>query len=121
MAYFAELDENNVVMRVVAVSNLDAPDPAPNDPAGNEFLASLGMAGNWVQTSYNGNIRGHFAGIGHTYDSTLNVFVSPQPFPSWLMTEDGNWRAPIPQPDDGKGYEWDETTKSWVEHTIVRP
>jgi len=121
MAYFAELDDNNIVIRVVSVSNADAPDPAPNDDAGNQFLTSIGMAGRWVQTSFHGNIRGHFAGIGHTYDPTLDLFVAPTPFPSWVMTDDGNWQAPIPQPDDGKGYEWDEATQSWVEHTIVRP
>lgn len=121
MAYFAELDDNNKVIQVVSVSNNDAPDPAPNDDAGRQFLASIGLTGNWLQTSYHGRIRGHYAAIGDTYDPTLDLFVAPQPFPSWVMTSDGNWTAPIPMPDDGQGYVWDETTESWVVVHINRP
>lgn len=78
MAYFAELDNNNIVLRVLAVSNQDAPDPAPdNEQQGIDFLASLGLGTNWKQTSYNGNFRGKYAGIGDTYDPINDVFVSP--------------------------------------------
>lgn len=114
MAYFAQLDDNNIVIRVLAVNDNDAPDPAPNDEAGNAFLNSIGLTGRWVQTSYHGNIRGHYAGIGHHYDDTLDIFVAPQPFPSWTMTADGWWAPPIPCPTDNKPYAWDETNQTWV-------
>lgn len=113
MAYFAELDDNNIVLRVVSVSNNDVPDPAPNDNAGHTFLNSIGITGRWIQTSYNGTIRGHFAGIGHRYDDALDIFVAPQPFPSWQMTDDGWWEAPVPCPVDGQ-WTWNETNQEWV-------
>jgi hypothetical protein len=71
MAHFAELDENNAVIRVLAISN-DVEDNAI------EFLNGLGLSGNWIQTSYNGNIRKNFAGIGMTYDANRDVFLYPQ-------------------------------------------
>jgi hypothetical protein len=79
MAYFAELDDDNVVLRVIAVSNDDAPDPAPvhSEPLGQAFIASLGLGGRWVQTSYHGSFRGIYAGIGYTYDEVLDEFVPP--------------------------------------------
>ena len=114
MAYFAELDDNNTVLRVLSISNDVAPDPAPNDEAGRQYLASIGLAGNWIQTSFHGNIRGHYAAIGDTYDATLDIFVAPQPFPSWTMTNDGWWQPPITFPNDGGRWSWDESTLSWV-------
>ena len=114
MAYFAELDNNNTVIRVVSVSNNDAPDPAPNDQAGNDFLNSIGLTGRWIQTSYNSTIRGHYAGPGHRYDETLDLFIAPQPFPSWTMTPDGYWQPPKPYPTEGGHYQWDETNQEWV-------
>ena len=114
MAYFAELDDNNIVLRVVSVHNNDAPDPAPNDQAGNNFLNSIGLTGRWIQTSYNGNIRGHYAGPGHRYDPDLDLFIAPKPFPSWIMRPDGWWEAPTPHPTDGGPYRWDETNQEWV-------
>lgn len=115
MAYFAELDDDNIVIRIVSVSNNDAPDPAPNDQAGNDFLASIGLAGRWVQTSFNATFRKHPAGIGYTYDDTLDAFIPPQPFPSWtLNTTTCLWEPPVPIPTNVKGYEWDETNQEWV-------
>ena len=107
MAYFAELDENNVVIRVLAV-------PDDQEHRGQEFLANdLNLGGDWIQTSYNHRIRGHYAGIGHRYDADLDLFIAPQPFPSWLMTVDGWWQPPTPHPGDGF-YDWDETNQEWV-------
>lgn len=79
MAYFAQLDDDNVVLQIISISNLNAPDPAPehSEPLGQAFIASLGLSGRWVQTSYNAKFRGHYAGIGYTYDETLDVFIPP--------------------------------------------
>lgn len=90
--------------------------------------------GTWVQTSYNTRggvhlgqdlmpdggvaLRKNYAGIGCTYDSVLDAFIPPKPYPSWLLDEDTClWNSPIPSPDDGL-YDWDEETKSWVELEI---
>jgi hypothetical protein len=113
MAYFAQIDENNVVLQVIAVSNADAPDPAPNDQAGQQFLASLGLGTNWIQTSYNHNFRKQYAGPGYTYSHEHDVFIGPQPFPSWSLDEQFDWQPPIPYPSDGR-YTWDETNQEWV-------
>lgn len=114
MAYFAELDDNNIVIRVIAVSDNDAPDPAPSDDAGNQFLASIGLSGRWLQTSYNNNIRKQYAGIGYLYDETADVFVAPQPFPSWTLDDSHDWQAPVPRPTEGRWY-WDEDSLEWIE------
>lgn len=114
MAYFAELDDNNVVIQVIAISNNDAPDPAPNDQAGQQFIASLGITGRWLQTSFNHRIRKQYAGIGFTYDPTADVFVAPQPFPSWLLDSNHDWQPPFPYPTDGGLYQWNETNLEWV-------
>jgi len=82
------------------------------------------LEGQWVQTSYNthGNqhtnggtpLRGNYAGIGHTYDVTNDVFYAPQPYPSWTLNKTTwLWEAPTPMPTDGKLYPWNETTKTW--------
>lgn len=117
MAYFAQLD-NNIVQQVISISNNDAPDPAPNnsEPLGQAFIANvLGFSGTWKQTSYNGTFRKHYAGIGYTYDETLDAFIPPKPYPSWLLdTDTCNWYAPVPYPNDGNMYQWDEATQQWV-------
>lgn len=79
MAHFARLDGNNVVRQVIVISDDVAPDPAPdNEAAGQAFIANvLGLAGTWKQTSYNGNFRGTYAGLGYTYDPDLDEFVAP--------------------------------------------
>jgi len=79
MAHFARIDNNNVVQRVIVISDDVCPDPAPdNEAAGQAFIADvLGLAGTWLQTSYHGNFRGMYAGPGFTYDPDLNEFVAP--------------------------------------------
>jgi hypothetical protein len=74
---------------------------------GDEFL--------WIQTSYNGNFRGKYAAIGDTWDKVNEVFISPQPFPSWTLDTNFTWNAPTAMPDDGKMYTWNEETLAWVE------
>lgn len=116
MAYFAELDDDDNVVQVISVSNNDAPDPAPSnsEPRGQAFIASLGLSGRWVQTSYNGTFRKNYAGLGYTFDAARNAFIPPQPFPSWTLNEDTcQWHAPVPYPDDGGVYQWNEDTQSW--------
>ena len=74
------------------------------------------LGGNWVQTSYNSNIRKNYAGIGYTYDLSKDAFIPPKPFNSWILDEDTCvYQAPVPMPNDGKPYRWDEETTSWVE------
>jgi hypothetical protein len=79
MAHFARIDDN-VVREVIVISDNDCPDPAPNNEAqGQAFIANvLGLSGTWKQTSYNGNFRGMYAGIGYTYDPAGDVFVEPE-------------------------------------------
>lgn len=110
MSHFAELDENNVVLRVLVGDN-----NMPNEGY-DWFVENLG--GTWVQTSYNGNIRKNFAGIGYTYDEDRDAFIPPKPFESWTLNEDTClWEAPVAYPEDGKMYIWDEDTTSWTEIT----
>lgn len=87
MAYFAQLDPNNVVIQVVSVSNNDVPDPAPNDEQGQQFLRALGFDGHWIQTSFNGRIRKNYAGIGYTYDPNRDAFIPPKPSGKWTLDE----------------------------------
>jgi hypothetical protein len=118
MANFAQLDENYIVTEVVVVNNETINDlPFPeSEPVGAAFLQSLfGSTTVWKQTSYNANFRKNYAGIGYTYDQVLDAFIPPQPYPSWLLnTTTCQWQAPVPYPDDGKTYIWDEATLSWV-------
>ena len=114
MAHFAELDANNVVLRVIVVGNKDTSDAngVEKESIGQAFCERL-FGGNWVQTSYNGNFRKRYAGIGYTYRPDLDAFISPQPFPSWTLDANADWQAPVPMPDDGKMYAWDEEKQEW--------
>ena len=106
MSHFAEIDENNVVTRVL-VGNNDFPNEGYD-----WFVENLG--GRWVQTSYNGSIRKNFAGIGSTYDEERDAFIAPKPFDSWVLEEETcEWKAPAPYPEDGLSYEWNEETLTW--------
>lgn len=118
MAHFAQLDENNVVTQVIVVHNNELMDNGQESEAkGIAFCQSL-FGGSWKQTSYNGNIRKNYAGIGYTYDSGRDAFIPPKPFDSWLLNETTClWEAPVSYPTDGKRYYWDEPTLSWVENT----
>ena len=119
MAYFAELDDNNTVTRVLSVN-----DAYENN--GQHFLAvTLGLGGRWVQTSYNTHggvhanggtpLRKNYAGVGFVYDEERDAFIPPQPFPSWVLDEDTClWSAPVPYPSDGNQYVWDEGSLAWV-------
>ena len=118
MAHFAILDESNIVTRVEVINNavvLDG-DDVEQEQLGINFLISLYGAGNYKQTSYNGNIRKNYAGVGHTFDSGRDAFIAPKPYPSWTLVEDTcQWTAPVAYPDDGKMYTWNEDTTNWTE------
>ena len=103
MSHFAKLDSNNIVTEViVAEKNF-----INSGLVGDEFL--------WVQTSYNGNFRKNYAGIGYIYDKTRDAFIPPQPYPSWTLIEATClWEAPVAYPDDGEIYTWDESTTDWI-------
>ena len=83
MSHFAELDSNGVVLRVIVVANKDTADAngVEKESIGKAFCERL-FGGNWVQTSYNGNIRKRYAGIGYTYSEVLDAFITPRPYPS---------------------------------------
>lgn len=115
MAHFAKLDSNNIVTTVIVVSNDDCGGgefPA-SEAIGQAFLASIGLDGVWKQTSYHHNFRKRYAGVGFSYDATADVFVAPQPFPSWTLDTNHDWQAPSPKPEGF--FIWNEETLAWVE------
>ena len=108
MSHFAELDNSNKVIRVLVCDNND-----PNGDEGYQWLID-NLGGNWIKTSYNHKIRGVFAGIGYHYNKDEDIFVTPQPYPSW--TRIGSfWQAPKEKPADEKVYNWNEDLGDWVE------
>jgi len=118
MAHFAKI-ENNIVTQVIVVANADtaSADGVEKEYIGAAFCERL-FGGNWKQTSYNGNIRKNYAGIGFTFDESRDAFIPPQPFPSWTLVEETcNWTAPVAMPTDGI-YSWDESTTSWIKQNI---
>ena len=123
MAHFCQLDADNIVTQVIVVDNKEIADPHTGEEdeiLGIAFCKKL-LGGKWVQTSYNGNIRKRYAGIGYSYNAALDAFVAPKPFASWVLNnESADWEAPVAQPtltkkqqDDGSFYTWDEETTSW--------
>ena len=116
MAHFAQINENNIVTQVIVVDNKDTADAngVEKEYIGAAFCERL-FGGTWKQTSYNGNIRKNYAGIGYTYNADIDAFVAPQPYPSWVLDANAQWQAPVPMPEDGKMYAWDEAAQAWVE------
>ena len=104
MSHWAQIDDSNIVTQVLVGPNYG--------DEGEAFFNALG--GTWVKTSYNGNIRKNYAGIGYTYDADRDAFIGPKPFNSWLLNEDTcRWQAPVPYPTDDLMYEWDEELTDW--------
>ena len=116
MAHFVKLDENNNVINVLAVANA-ALDPENEEQSGIVFLTELYGYDKWLQTSFNNRIRGRFAGIGFTYDAVNDVFIAPQPYPSWGLDNNFNWQPPTPRPE-GNFWYWDEKSLSWLEQSL---
>jgi hypothetical protein len=108
MAHWAEIDENNIVVRVTVGDNKASGE-------GYDWLVD-NLGGTWIKTSYNGNIRKNYAGIGFSYDEGRDAFIPPKPFESWVLDEATClWVAPIDYPADGGVYTWDESEGDWVE------
>jgi hypothetical protein len=106
MSHFAKIDSNNIVTEVIVAEQ----DFINSGVVGDSFL--------WIQTSYNGNFRKNYAGIGFTYDKERDAFYEPQPYPSWTLNESTcRWECPVSYPNDGKMYTWNEETQAWDEVT----
>jgi len=114
MAHFAKI-ENNLVTQIIVVDNADCNggEYPGSESIGQDFISNMSLAGEWMQTSYNKNFRGNFAGIGYSYDESLDAFIPPKPYPSWVLV-DYNWKAPVDKPINGE-YVWNEDTLSWDE------
>ena len=103
MSHFAEINSDGIVQRIIVAEQ--------------DFINSgaVGDSFRWVQCSYNENFRKRFPGNDHKYDKANEVFVSPQPFPSWTLDGSFDWQPPTAMPEDGKEYSWNESTKAWDE------
>lgn len=111
MAHFAEIDSNNIVLRVIVV-------PDSEEANGSEWCNQL-LGGTWVQTSYNNRIRKQYAGEGFYYDNIRDEFVAPRPSPSFTLDSENNWQPPVPRPE-GLWY-WDEESFLWIESRLPSP
>jgi hypothetical protein len=109
MSHWAELDDNNKVLRVLVGDN--------NDPAGDEGYQWLidNLGGTWVKTSYNAKFRYNYAGKGYSYDPIDDAFIAPAPYPSWILNNDKQWIPPVAHPQDEKTYFWNEEAGEWHE------
>jgi hypothetical protein len=124
MAHFAQLDENNIVTQVIVVDNneiIDGHTGQEDEILGIAFCKKL-LGGNWIQTSYNNNLRVRYAGVGYSYNKELDAFIPPKPFESWILNNDtADWESPIgpcpeltqEQIDSRSAYNWNEETKQW--------
>jgi hypothetical protein len=110
MAHYAFLNENNVVTEVIAgIDETELIEGLDTETWYGNFRGQV-----CKRTSYNGNYRKNYAGIGYTYDAERDAFIAPKPFESWVLDEETClWEAPVAYPDDGERYTWDEATLSW--------
>ena len=110
MSHWAEIDENNIVLRVLVCDNNDL-----NGDEGYQWLID-NLGGRWIKTSYNANIRKNFAGVGMKYDEIKDAFISIKPYESWVLNEETClWEPPILMPQDEKVYFWNEEIINWEE------
>ena len=128
MAHFAELNNSNEVLQVIVISNTDVDANGGDESTQAEtFVATIvpynptGVA--WKQTSYNNNFRKQYAGIGYSYDSSKDKFISPQPYPSWSLDANDDWEAPVTYPSVTEigglpvMVYWDEPNLQWLGET----
>jgi len=117
MAHFAELDENNIVLRVIVVDDKDCLDEnnQESEEVGVAFCQLL-LGGRWIQTSYNRRIRKNYAAIGGYYDEENDVFIYAKPYESWILNnETFQWEPPIPKPDNDGEWFWDQEKGMWIQ------
>ena len=115
MAHFVKIEQGKVVQGIVVHNNELLVDGVEVESKGAEFCTNL-FGGEWVQTSYNANFRKQYAGIGYAYDAVADVFIAPQPYPSWTLDSNHDWQPPTPMPVvEGKLYAWFEPNKVWIE------
>ena len=144
MAHFAELDQSNKVLQVVVISNEDVDANGGDESAEAETFVTtivpfIPFGGAWKQTSYSGSFRKQYAGVGYSYDSSKDKFISPQPYSSWSLDSSDDWKAPVTYPNvteisstpvfivwdednqkwtgtvDSTNYTWDATNLQWDE------
>jgi hypothetical protein len=113
MAHYAFLDNNNFVTEVIV--GIDETKTIEGLDTETWYANFRGQV--CKRTSYNNKIRKQYAGIGYKYDANLDVFIAPQPYPSWSLDNNFDWQAPTPMPTEGKWY-WDEPTLTWIESTL---
>jgi hypothetical protein len=113
MAHYAYLDENNIVVAVTVGKD----ETELIDGLDTETYYALNTPYTVKRTSYNSKIRGTYAGIGYTYNPNEDIFIAPQPYPSWIRSG-SFWNPPTPRPE-GMNWTWDEASLSWVESTIL--
>ena len=130
MSHFAKIDKDNIVQEVHVVDNENVLNNqgVEQESIGIAYLNKIHPGGGtWVQTSYNENFRHKYAGTGDTYDKVNDVFIEPQPFPSWTLDENFDWQPPVAEPEDNKMqedgsrkgyYQWNETKQIWEELDI---
>jgi hypothetical protein len=114
MAHFAKVGQDGTIETVIVIADSDCAGGSfpSSESAGQDFIASLGLEGEWKQTSYNHNFRKQYAPIGGKYDAVADVFIQRQPFPSWTLDSNHDWQPPVPRPDGWNN--WDESSQSWV-------
>jgi len=115
MAHYAFLDENNIVVEVIA--GIDETEII--DGLSPEIWYGNFRNQKCIRTSYNNNIRKQFAGIGYVYDLINDIFIAPQPYLSWSLDDNFDWQPPIPMPLGEAAWYWDETTLNWIEQLKV--
>lgn len=116
MAHFVKLDENNIVVDYIVVANEDCNGGnfPESEPYGQQFIASLGIEGRWVQASYNNNFRARYPGYESYYDENLDVFLDKKPHESFILDDTYNWIPPTPKPDDINNWMWDFDNDEWI-------
>lgn len=122
MAHFAKLSAAGVVLQVVVVNNAELIDETGNESEakGIAFLTALFGHDKWAQCSYSASFRKFYPAIGFVYDAARDAFMPPQPFPSWTLDEQTlTWVPPIPAPEDGSGYLWNEEAQTWEVQNVT--
>jgi hypothetical protein len=115
MAHMAEINADNIVQRVIVVDNNDMKDAEGNESetVGAAFCNTL-LGGIWKQTSYNGNTRKNYAGIGYTFDEGRDAFIPPKPYSKWVLNEDScNWESPVAHPEGDTPHIWNDNKGEW--------